>query len=582
MFLRAPQVLDILTRQALMPRIRSCGATDPLRVWVPACGSGEEAYAIAICLLEQFQAMGLVANLQVFATDTDDDALASTRAGVYPRNALHGLSSERIGRFFEPVGDWRVRACESLRNTVMVAAHDALREPPIISHVDLISLRNLAAYLTPQPAGRLATLAQHALREEGFLLLCECADADAMLQWSMPFAAGVPLYYKRPVNTRPDASFAHGEPASTRTNGESVSATLPEAMSRLHSLSEESAVLKLELQHALRALQTSNDEWTSLIDTMEVAAVSLDPDLRLRRYSDYASRLLGLNAGDRGRSFGGIASPLIDEPLLNAVRHAAKTGETMQGEIRTADRRWYLRSIQPHLAREQLDGLLITWVNITPIRSLQEEVSCIAALEQQRIGQELHDGVQQELAALALFAQNLLDEFTASGTTHQRREIARVARGIVEVSEHVRNLGRGLVAAPIDAECLAPALLRLAHSTSESAKMTCQFTSTDDVHVPDSDTATHLYRIAQEAVHNAVRHAQADNIMIRLRTNGDSMEFEVRDNGIGMPPHTGVPHGVGVQLMRHRCALLGGTFLAQAESDGGTRVMCTLPIAAHK
>ena len=570
-FFREPNVLEALTGRALASRIHAASATEPLRVWVPACGAGEEVYTLAICLLEQFQGQGKMPRLQIFATDADDQALALTRAGCYAPSALAGLDRSCLERYFEPPKGRCRQARALLRNLLSTAVHDALRHPPIFSRLDLISARNLPAHLPREVARRFAASAQFALRTEGWLLLSTQADASAAREQFAVLGEDLPIYRKSPHNPRRTESPAE--------ELEAAHSALSELNIQLNSLREERALLGMELQHNTRRLEAGNDDLAGLIDMLQATAVFLDPDLRIRRYAGGAEALLGLGQADLGRSLAALKSPLIDAALLAAVRHAAATGTLAQKEVRCVNQRWYLRRIQPHDLAGAADGVVITWVDITPIKSLQEEVARIAALEQQRIGQELHDGIQQELTALALLGQNLRDALAAGAAAgaRERQWAAHLTEGIAVVNRHVQALARGLVPVPIDAPDLAPALARLARTTSEYAEVACEFTLEGTLRLPNADCATHLYHIAQEAVTNATRHARASRIHIRLSAQDGTVQLEIRDDGIGLPPAAGLGRGVGLRLMEHRCSLIGATLSARSDPAGGTRVACTLP-----
>ena len=581
-FFRDPQTLEALTHEAMAQRIRTASASDPLRVWVPACGAGEEVYTIAIGLLEQMRPAQPAPRLHLFATDTDDEALRLTRAGLYARSALETLCAERIAEFFEPAGEGRMRARDALRELISIGPHDALRDPPIFSRLDLISGRNLPAHPAPEAARHFAAGAHFALRADGWLLLAERCDGAALLERFDPPAGGLPLYHKRALaaeRARPARAPHRPESQVARLSGEleAANAELDALKAHLHSLSGERAGLDAELQRRIRSLEAGDGDLSRLIDMLGVAAVFLDPEERIRRYTGGAERLLGITAGDLGRSLAALGSPLVDAALLDAVRHAIAADCASHREIHSEDHHWYLRRIQPHAATNLAEGVLITWVDITPVKALQEEVSRIAALEQLRIGQELHDGIQQELTALGLFAQNLNEALAGRAEPREHQWAGRLSEGLAAVNRHVQALARGLVPAPVDSASLAPALAELAHSTGEAAEVACEFTLEGEVRLPNSDTSSHLYRIAQEAVRNATRHAHADRIAIRLSAQGGGVRLEIRDNGIGMPPRAGFGRGVGLRLMEHRCSLIGGTFAAQSVPGGGTRVVCALP-----
>lgn len=588
MFCRDPQTLAALTRQALARRIRTASTSDPLRVWVPQCAAGEEAYTIAICLLERFRTLRMTPHLQIFATDPDDEALTLTRAGVYPRSALLGVSPEGFSSYFEPVGEVLVRVHSRVRTLLSISPHDALHDPPIFSRLDLISARNLPAHPPAEMLARLATDAQFALRADGWLLLGAEAHEAALLERFVSLADPLPLYRKRlqpparstplrpPINSVPQTPVATFDPPQSRA--QALMQGQAQTQTQARTSSEEPAVRHAELHHKLRALEDRNDDLTRLIDMLDVAAIFLAADLRIRSFTDAAERLLGVGAIDLGRPLGLLPTPRIDASLLEDVRRTVTTGITGHREIHCENHRWYLRRVQPHASADSPDGVLITWADITSLKTLQGEVSRIAALEQQRIGQELHDGLQQELTALALFAQNLRDALESAGTPQQQRQWAgKLTEGIGALSRQAQALAQGLVPVPVEADGLAPALAALARNTSEYTEATCEFTLQGEVHLPSAEVATHVYRLAQEAVRNAVRHARASRITISLDARDGDVRLEIGDNGIGIPPQTGFGRGLGLRLMAHRCALIGGIFSARGEPGGGSRIACTLP-----
>src|SRR5262249_20072072 len=145
--------------------------------------------------------------------------------------------------------------------------------------------------------------------------------------------------------------------------------------------------------------------------------------------------------------------------------------------------------------------------DISRRKQLEREILEIAALEQQRIGQELHDGVGQELTGLSLMAGALLRR-QQEGSANEVSLTTRLVQGLSRVHDQVRALSRGLVPVQLDSEGLRAALEDLASRTSEESGVPCSFDCPAPVPVGDAVTATHLFRIAQEAVSNALRHAK--------------------------------------------------------------------------
>jgi two-component system CheB/CheR fusion protein len=141
----------------------------PIRVWVPACATGEEAYSLAICLVEFLEERGEDIKVQVFATDVDDDAIRAARRGVYPEAIDLDVSAERLARFFVKK-DGQYQICRRIRDMVVFSRQDLLKEPPL-SRIDLVSCRNLLIYLELAAQKRVLRTFHYALRPQGFLML---------------------------------------------------------------------------------------------------------------------------------------------------------------------------------------------------------------------------------------------------------------------------------------------------------------------------------------------------------------------------------------------------------------------------
>jgi signal transduction histidine kinase len=160
-----------------------------------------------------------------------------------------------------------------------------------------------------------------------------------------------------------------------------------------------------------------------------------------------------------------------------------------------------------------------------------------------------------------------------------RQTALRLSRGLVEANRHVHELSYGIMPVQIDAEGLRSALQELAAATDLQQDVTCWFTCPDPVTVPNNIIATHLYRIAQEALNNALRHAQADRVRISLFQKDGHIVLEVSDNGIGFDAgatHRIGPAGIGLRTMHYRASLIGGVVHIGRADEGGTLVRCTV------
>jgi two-component system CheB/CheR fusion protein len=168
-FFRDPAVFAALEKDVIPELFAGRGATESVRVWIPGCATGEEAYSIAILLREAATKLANVPKLQVFASDIDDAALEIARAGRYPATIEKYLSSERLAAYFIRE-DGTCRVTGDLREMCLFATHNLLRDAPF-SKVDLISCRNLLIYLDADIQNRVIPLFHYALTNKGFLLL---------------------------------------------------------------------------------------------------------------------------------------------------------------------------------------------------------------------------------------------------------------------------------------------------------------------------------------------------------------------------------------------------------------------------
>ncbi|MBN2885459.1 MAG: chemotaxis protein CheR, partial [Chromatiaceae bacterium] len=170
-FFRDPKAFEELVERVIAPLAeRQSESGEGIRVWVPACSTGEEAYSMAMLLLEACEHRRLSCAIQVFATDIDHTALNIARHGLYPPSALAELDAQRLRRFFVESDEQGYRVSKQLREAVLFAPHNLLSDAPF-SRLDLISCRNLLIYLEPEVQHKLIGLFHFALRPGGALLL---------------------------------------------------------------------------------------------------------------------------------------------------------------------------------------------------------------------------------------------------------------------------------------------------------------------------------------------------------------------------------------------------------------------------
>ena len=168
-FFRDAEAFDELQRKVIGPIIEAKQTDEPLRVWVPGCASGEEAYSIAMLLMEEMTAARKACPVQVFATDIDEEALEFARQGIYPESIAADVGLERLARFFVRK-EQGCQVSESLRGSVVFAVQNLITDPPF-SKMDIISCRNLLIYLDADTQAKLVPLFNFALNGGGYLFL---------------------------------------------------------------------------------------------------------------------------------------------------------------------------------------------------------------------------------------------------------------------------------------------------------------------------------------------------------------------------------------------------------------------------
>lgn len=205
-FFRDPEAFEALASEAIAPLLDGPGE-EGIRVWVPACATGEEAYSIAILIQEEMQRRKVQVPVQIFATDLDDGALATAREGVYPRAIEADISQERLQQFFVGEGShYRIR--KEVREIVLFASHSVLKDPPFL-RLDLISCRNLLIYLERSMQEKLCSLFAYGLRPNRFLFLGSAETADATLNLFTSVSREARIYRSKPGGAGALPLFGH-------------------------------------------------------------------------------------------------------------------------------------------------------------------------------------------------------------------------------------------------------------------------------------------------------------------------------------------------------------------------------------
>ena len=210
-------------------------------------------------------------------------------------------------------------------------------------------------------------------------------------------------------------------------------------------------------------------------------------------------------------------------------------------------------------------------------RCLEREILEISERERRRMGLDLHDNLGQILAGVVYMIEALQQRAEAH-TPIQVSDLERIMERIREARSLACSQARGLFPVTLEEKGLSCALHELTRNTGGLYGISCVFEENASVVVQDPFNAIHLYRIAQEAMNNAVKHGKAEKIEVYLTASGSTGILSIRDNGLGLAEDAHTRDGMGLPIMKYRASMIGGTVELQRNPDGGTTVVCSFPL----
>ena len=357
---------------------------------------------------------------------------------------------------------------------------------------------------------------------------------------------------------------------------------------RLHirlAFAEKLAREKVQQQITEQQLRESEAKARSILETTVDAIITIDPRGIVQSFNKTAESLFQYKSTE---VIGKNVKMLMPEPYREEhddyIEHYKKTGERKIigiGREVTGRRKdgstfpMYLAVSEVKLPGQHIFTGIVR--DITEQRRLEQEVLRISEHERRRIGQDLHDGLGQMLTGIGLISKNLAQRL--SNEEHAAAEdAAEITDLIKEADEQARTLARGLVPVEFDKKGLEAALERLRTHAEKLFGITCSLEIIGNLNFDDATQAIHLYRIAQEAVSNAVKHGQASKVSVDLASTERHIRLRVTDNGTGFPDDWDSDGGLGVRIMQFRARLIGGNLEISDMPDKGAVITCTMPL----
>lgn len=340
----------------------------------------------------------------------------------------------------------------------------------------------------------------------------------------------------------------------------------------------------IERSHSEMALRESEAKARAILETTVDAIITIDIEGTIESFNTAAERIFGYPAEEAiGQNIKLLMPSPYQEEHDGYLKGYQETGRRhiigIGREVAGLRKDGSVFPMELAVSEVHLDGRRIfTGIvrDITDRRRLEQEILEISEQERRRIGQDLHDGLGQMLTGITLITQNVARK-AKSDELSVADELFEITDLVKEADQHARGLARGLVPVDLDAKGLASALQRFATNAERLFGITCAFEELGSALLYDNTAATHLYRISQEAVSNAVKHGRATRTSIRLASGDDQIRLRIQDNGIGFPDVLPENRGMGVRIMQHRARMIGGTLEIRRAPGGGTVVVCTVP-----
>jgi two-component system sensor kinase FixL len=333
------------------------------------------------------------------------------------------------------------------------------------------------------------------------------------------------------------------------------------------------------------ALQASEQRAAAIVETAVTAIITIDENCIIETTNSATERLFGYK---REEMVGRNISMLMPQPFHDRhdsyVKNYMRTGERriigIGREVLAMRKDGSVFPIDLAVGEALLPSgrRIFTGIirDLSERKALEDKIVHISEEERARIGRDLHDDLCQQLAAIGCLAKVAQKRLANAGSA-EADNLEEIVRMVSEANTRARETARGLMPVVHDCGGLMDALKELAESTARAFEIECDFRFDNPVKVQNTKTALQLFRIAQEAVSNAVKHSQASRVEIRLARQSGNIILTIRDNGVGIPDKGSKGTGMGLLTMSHRAQMMGGTVRFSPRLQGGTQVTCSVP-----
>ena len=343
----------------------------------------------------------------------------------------------------------------------------------------------------------------------------------------------------------------------------------------------------LELAQSESALRRQTNILQSILNSMGDGVIVADAKGKILLFNPAAERLVRAGLGtvvpldsfEQHQTYLPdtlTAYPTHEHPLLRAMRGEVIDGaEIFLRKSDSSDGIWLTATGRPLIDEQgRVQGGVVVYTDLSARKLMERQVAEISDREQRRIGQDLHDTLCQHLVSIAFASELLRDKLER----HRQPEAAQAETITEMVNDGIsqaRHLARGLYPVRLELEGLASAFEELAETTQMRNNVSCTFSCEEPILIHDTVAGNNLYRIAQEAINNALKHGHCKSISIGLGAVDEEVIVTVKDDGIGFPEGMDQSSGMGLHIMNYRAKMIGASLDIRRGAGGGTIVMCS-------
>ena len=306
----------------------------------------------------------------------------------------------------------------------------------------------------------------------------------------------------------------------------------------------------------------------------------------VRDWNEGAARIFSIKSSEAiGQSLMEICSQhkghLFADRIVPAIRKKGVAEEVIHCRLKSG-KEVYIRAKVTPMSQKVEEGYVFCASDITKEKRLETELVRISENEQRRIGQDIHDDLCSQLSGIGCMTK-VLENRLKEAHAEEAEMMVGITEMVAQAGTKAREIAKGLVPTVLETQGLAGALRELALRKREMVGVNCIAAVSDEgqIEALSDSISIQLYRIAQEAVTNAIKHSDAEIIEISLRAYDGRLELRIRDDGKGMPRDQ-VSSGMGLLTMQRRAELIGADFSVQASPGGGAYIRCIVPLVNHE